>query len=578
MSFDSLIMAEIAIELNRELPGASVQRIYELERNLLVINFYAGGEQPGLLFSLDPQCARVHRTGKRYRVSIDPSPFCMLMRKYLVGARVKELYNPPLERVLQIDFDPPEGMPGVQLIAEIMGRRSNLILLDDHAYILGAAKTVSWEKNPLRAIFPGEKYIPVPPQKKLNPLEMDYRTFSEGLFRLSINGQSEEQALISLVGGLSPLMTRELLYRSRVEAKDDKDASEKVLFRLIKSIFSGDKEVRSGPVMLPDRKIFAAIPLQHLVEEKQLPYDSVNKMLEHFYDQMVTAGKREDYRKQLLQAVDKRLAMLQKKKAAQKKEMDAAEEAASYRLYGELLLAYGHQVDKGAKYAVLPHLYKQEEMVTIPLDPARSVKTNAQLHFSRYQKAKKGQVKIRRQLRLTAAEIEYCQGLVYTIESSGEEALEEIGEEMITAGYIRPKSKAKRKSYEKPEPLNFKTSTGHTILVGRNNRQNDFITFKAAVRRDTWFHARQLPGSHVILKEVPYPPPPEDLEEAAFLAAHFSKGRVNKAVDVDYTEARHVRRRPGGKPGFVFYENYKTITVNPRKKELLELFGLDLSG
>ncbi len=575
MSFDSLIMAAVTAELNKKLTGASVQRVYEPERNLLVIHLYSGGEQPGLLFSLDPQWARVHKTDKRYRSNIEPSPFCMLLRKYLVGARVTGLSNPPLERILHIDFDPPEGMPAVKLIAEIMGRRSNLILLDNRDYILGAFRMASWEKNPLRAIFPGEKYIPVPPQKKLNPLTMDYLSFSEGLQRLSKAGQGEEQALINLVKGLSPLIAQELFYRSLDDDKDSNNDREEKLFWLIKNLFSGNYDARSKPVMLPDRKVFAAIPLQHLKKDLQLPYDSVNLMLEHFYDQLIASKRIEEARRQLQHAVSKRLAMLQKKRAEQQKEMDAAEQAEQHRLYGELLLAYSHQVSKGTEHVVLPHLYNQEEMVTVPLDPAKSVSANAQQHFSRYQKAKKGQAKIRRQLHLTAAEIEYCQGLIYTIESSSEEVLEEVGEEMIAAGYIRRKGKEKRKNYGQPKPLTFKTSTGHTVLLGRNNRQNDYVTFKAAVRRDTWLHVRQLPGSHVILKEVPYPPPPEDLEEAAFLAAYFSKGRTSKAVEVDYTEVRHVRRRPGGKPGFVFYENYKTITVNPQNKEMLKQFGLE---
>lgn len=575
MSFDTLIMAAVTAELNKKLPGTPLQRIYEPEKNLLIMHLYSAGEQFGLLFSLDPQCARVHLTGKRYRDTIEPSPFCMLMRKYLVGARVANLYNPPLERILHIDFDPPEGMPAVKLIAEIMGRRSNLILLDDREYILGAVRTASWEKNPIRAIFSGEKYIPVPSQKKLNPLIMDYPTFAEGLQRLSKTDKVDEQALINLVGGLSPLIARELLYRSLTDDRANSDERKEKLFWLIKNLFAGNLDVGSKPVMLPDRKIFAAIPLQHLKQDTQHFHDSVNLMLEKFYDQLIASRRIEEIRRQLQHAVNKRLAMLQKKRAEQQKELGAAEQAEQHRLYGELLLAYSHQISKGAEYVVLPHLYNQEEMVTVPLDPAKSISANAQQHFSRYRKAKKGQAKISRQLHLTAAEIEYCQGLLYSIESSSQEALEEVSEEMIAAGYIRRKSKEKRKIHAQPEPLTFKTSAGHTVLVGRNNRQNDYVTFRAAVRRDTWLHVRQLPGSHVILKEIPYPPPPEDLGEAAFLAAYFSKGRTSNAVDVDYSEVRHVRRRPGGKPGFVFYENYKTVTVNPRNKEMLEQFGLE---
>ncbi|MFO7952762.1 MAG: NFACT RNA binding domain-containing protein, partial [Bacillota bacterium] len=196
---------------------------------------------------------------------------------------------------------------------------------------------------------------------------------------------------------------------------------------------------------------------------------------------------------------------------------------------------------------------------------------------SRYQKAKKGRQKIRKQLNKTKAEIEYCQNLLYSLENSDYSSLEEVKQEMIEAGYLREKAKdkGKRKETSIPQPHKFESSTGHPILVGRNNRQNDYITFKAASRHDTWFHAREIPGGHVVLKETPYPPPEKDIEEAAFLAAYFSRGKDTGAVDIDYTEIRHVRRRPGGKPGFVFYENFNTVTANPSDLQLRKQFGLD---
>ncbi|MGM0651725.1 MAG: Rqc2 family fibronectin-binding protein, partial [Bacillota bacterium] len=215
-----------------------------------------------------------------------------------------------------------------------------------------------------------------------------------------------------------------------------------------------------------------------------------------------------------------------------------------------------------------------ENEITVPLKPSKTAQANAQEYFNRYRKAKSGQNKIKKQLRKTKAEIEYCRNLLYTIEENSVEGLEEVKQEMIENGMLHEKKRGSKKKESAPQPLNYKTSSGRTVLVGKNNRQNDYITFKAAVRRDTWLHAKDIPGSHVILKEAPYPPPEEDLEEAAFLAAYYSKGRESSAVAVDYTEARHVRRRPGGKPGFVFYENYNTITVNPREKDMREMFNL----
>lgn len=573
MSFDTLIMKAVTDELRSELTGAPVQRVYEPERSVIIIHLFTQGRQPGLLFSTDSKYARLHLTDKRYQSKAQPSPFCMLLRKYLVGGRAVSFTNPPLERILEIAFEPPEGMPPVKLIAEIMSRRSNLILVNDKEIILGAARTASWDKNPKRAIMPGEIYRPAPPQNKLNPLEMNQEVFDGTLQSLIDGGRTPEQALFSSVEGISPLTARELLYRSSWADSAHRDSIQR-LFGEVKKIFPESSAGKLQPILLPARKLYAAIPLTHLHLEEQNKYSSVNKMLDYFYDDLIKTARDKLLKEQLNNAVERRLNSLHKKQREQEKELQAAAKAPQYRLYGELLLAYGKQIPKGVESVVLPDLYNPEEKVTVPLNPSKSVSANAQKHFSRYLKAKKGQDQIRKQLKKTKAEIDYCQGLFYTIETSAEDSVEEIRQEMVEAGFLREKQKGQLKRVYTPQPLSFKTSSGRTILVGRNNRQNDHITFKLAVRRDTWFHVRQLPGSHVVLKEAAYPPPPEDIEEAAFLAAYFSRGRENSAAAVDYTEVRHVRRRPGGKPGFVFYENYKTVTINTQDKGLREKFNL----
>ncbi len=573
MSFDTLIMKTITDELRKELAGTPVQRVYEPERNEIVIHLYSRGNQPGLLFSIDSAYARVHLTEKRYHKNDLPSPFCMLLRKYLVGGRAVSFSNPHLERILEINFDPPEGLQPVKLIAEIMGRRSNLILVDADEMILGAVKTASWLKNPKRVIMPGERYQLPPAQDKLDPLEMKPEQLTGNLEDYIAGGINPEKALLNSVGGISPLTARELLFRAGWDIRNIRFSSRR-LFNEIQNLYYDSRAGNLQPVMLPSKNIYAAMPLSHLPAEEQVEYDSANKMLDQFYTNLIQSTRENILKDQLNNAAEKRLATLDKKLRQQKKELQAATEAPRHRLYGELLLAYGDRVPKGAESVVLPDLYNPDHKVTVPLNPSKTVSTNAQNHFNRYRKAKSGQQKIKKQLNKTRSEIAYCRELLYTIENNCAGSLEEIRQEMIEAGFLREKKKALKKKDAVPQPLKFKASSGRSILVGRNNRQNDYITFKAAVRRDTWFHVKNIPGSHVILKEAPYPPPPEDLEEAAFLAAYYSKGRESSAVDIDYTEVRHVRRRPGGKPGFVFYENYETITANPQDERLKKLFSL----
>jgi len=570
-------MKKITKELETELTGAAVQRISEPGHSEIVIDFYGQGRQQSLLFSIESKYARVHLTGvkrKKSRDSAPPSPFCMLLRKYLTGGRALSFSNPPLERILEINFDPPEGLPPVKLIAEIMSRRSNLILVDKNNIILGAARTVSWEKNPVRAIQPGEKYKAVPQQDKLDPDNLSLDVFTFKLNKLITEGKKPEQALLAVVNGISPLTARELLHRAGWNNDEFQESAKHLQNEIIK-LFSAADSGDLQPVMLLSRRIYAAMPLTCLPAEEQIEVEKANVMLDRFYYNIISAEKEKLLREQLVSAVERRLAGLEKKRREQKKELEATEKAPQYRLYGEILLAYGDQVPKGADNAALPDLYNPGEKVVVPLNPSKNTAANAKYYFNRYRKAKNSRDKVKKQLAKTAAEIEYCRGLLYTIESASESSLQEIRQELIEAGYLRDRQKGRRRENALPQPLAFKTSSGRTILVGRNNRQNDYVTFKAAVRRDTWFHVRQIPGSHVVLKEAPYPPPPEDCEEAAFLAAYFSRGRESGAVDVDYTAVRHVRRRPGGKPGFVFYENYETITVNPLDEILLDRFKLE---
>jgi len=443
MSFDTLTMKAVTDELQSELTGAPVQRVYEPERNEIIIHLYSHGSQPGMLFSIDPSYARVHLTEKRSQRKEQPSPFCMLLRKYLVGGRAASFSNPPLERILEIEFDPPEGLPPVKLIAEIMSRRSNIILVDKNGTILGAAKTASWDKNPARVIMPGEKYEPPPAQNKLNPLEMEFSQFAKTFSELITNNKPEK-ALFSSVGGVSPLAARELLYRAGWPNKDP-DQAIPALYEEIKDLFRKSETGSLQPVMLPDEGIYAAINLAHLPEEKQDKWESINKMLDHFYNRLISRHREKLLKEQLRSTVEKRLSALLKKKRLQKKELQNAADAPRHRLYGEILLAFGHQVPRGASSANLPDIYNPDSEVTVPLKPSKTAAANAQDHFNRYRKAKSGQEKIKKQLRKTKSEVEYCRSLLYTIEDNNADGLEEVKQEMIESGLLKEKKKKKKR-------------------------------------------------------------------------------------------------------------------------------------
>lgn len=576
MAFDTLIMQQVTCELQVKLAGATAQRVAEPVNGEIIVEFYNQEGRQSLLFSIDARHARTHliRTeGRKNRKNRPPSSFCMLLRKYLIGGRALSFNNPPRERIMEIDFSPPDGLPPVRLIAELMGRRSNLILVDETDTILGAARPVSLEKNRQRAILPGLKYSPPPAQQKLEPLSVEGEILA-GIFEgATEEGKNFEQALIGSVAGLSPLVARELLHRASV-TNSGSDYHWGVLAGEINSLFATGDQGQLKPVMLPALKLYAPLRLTHLPDQDQLEAESANRLLEIFYSNLIKDEQEKALRDLLTGTVQRRLKRIERKQREQEKDMATAEQAPQYRLFGELLLAYGDRVPKGASSVNLPDLYQPDRQVTVPLDPSRNASANAKHYFNRYRRAKSGLDQVKKQLAKTATEKDYCLGLLYTIETTEGSSLEEIRQELVEAGYLRDRRKTRERDNKKPQPLNYTSRSGKAIMVGRNNRQNDYVTFKAAVRRDTWFHVRQIPGSHVILKESTFPPPTGDLEDAAFLAAYFSKGRDSNAVEVDYTEVRHVRRRPGGAPGAVFYENYKTITVDPRDLKMREYFGI----
>lgn len=573
MTFDTLTMTAVAGELQK-LAGARVQRVIQPTREEVVLSLYHEGAEHFLLLSAHPQHARVHLTRQRFRSPEQPPPFCMLLRKYLTGAQIRALSQPHLERILILHFAEHEGLPAVRLIAEIMGRRSNIVLVNDMGIILGAIKTAGPEQNPRRPVLPGLPYAEVPPQRKLDPTAVEGGVLAKAMLPLLAQGTGPEEALLKAVGGISPLAAREALHRSGWDDEAPVGSIER-LSRELKELFRSCGA--EGAFLVPELNIDAPYPLTHLRSAARQRFAQMNELLDCFYKKLGREEEREKLRRELRSRVNRRKSRLEEKLSELQKELQQAVEADRYRLYGETLLTYGAMVERGAAEATLPHLYKPEESITIPLDPALNAAANAREYFRRYRKASSGRKHLEEQISRIHDELAYCRELLYAIEEGDLSSLEEIREELVESGYIQPRAKESRRRQkqkqrqEKPRPLSFKASSGSTILVGLNNRQNDYLTFKLASSRDTWLHAQGLPGSHVIVKSAGGAITEGDIEEAALLAAYYSRGRELPAVAVDYTEVRHLRRHPAGRPGLVLYNRYQTVTVNPRDEKLKRL-------
>ncbi len=574
MTYDVLAMTAVAAELQQLAVGARVQRVVQPSREMIILSLYHAGEEYGLLLSTHPRHARIHLTRRRYPLPEQPPPFCMLLRKYLTGARISAVSQPHLERVLILHFEAHEGLPPVKMIAEIMGRRSNVLLLDRDGIILGATKTATREQNPRRAVLPGLPYEEVPPQPKLDPTAADEDALAAAMLPLLAKGSSPEDALLKTVRAISPLAARELVYRSSWNEESPRSS----IGRLGSEMESLFEEKRTQEACLaPECNVYASYLLTHFQDSAPHIFPGMNELLDHVYGNLEEGEKRQILQERLRSRVHRRIRRLDMRAEQLQEDLRRAGEADRYRIYGETLLTYGSMISRGAEEAVLPHLYHPEETITIPLDPSLAASGNARKYFRIYRKVSNSRKHLERQVSRLHEELAYCRELLYTIEQGDDASLLEIREELVEAGYMKPASRKtprrkKKSRQEKPRPLSFLASSGKKILVGQNNRQNDHLTFKLATRHDLWLHAQGLPGSHVIIKEAGAGPPADsDLQEAALLAAHYSRGRDLSAVAVDYTEVRHVKRAPGGRPGFVLYEPFKTIIVNPQEEGLRHL-------
>lgn len=566
MIADTLTITAIAAEL-KGLIGARIDRIYQPSRYEVLIYLYHGGEKNCLLLSTHPGRSRIHLTQQSYRHPEQPAPFCMLLRKYLSGGVILGISQPPLERIINFMVRSMEGIFTGDLIAEIMGRRSNLILVNRDRRILGALKNRNLERNRYRAIFPGETYLPPPVPDKLDPYNLNPEHLAETLTLRSLEGKSPEKTLLEQAQGISPLTATELVYRCRWN-REQPEQSARRLVKELQMLFQNSREGHFEPCWALLENKYASYRLTHLVSPQE-SYSSMSEMLDDYYRHNIERENMSALRRTLQTSVQKKLSRSERKLAEQQQDLERAKDKEKLRLYGETLLTFARQVPPGTEQVDLPDPYHPEQLIRIPLDPRLIVSGNAQKYFRLYRKAKNTEQKADKQLVLTRSEVDYWQQLLNAIGKADYNQLLAIRLELEGS----PQKAAATKKPEISLPLTFHSSGKNPILVGRNRHQNDLVTFKLSSRQDTWLHAREMPGSHVLIKDAPYPPPPDLLEEAALLAAYFSKGRESPVVEVDYTAVKFVRRTPGGKPGQVLYTNYQTITVRTDSERLRQLLS-----
>jgi predicted ribosome quality control (RQC) complex YloA/Tae2 family protein len=577
MAFDGMTVAAVVAELQEELLGGRIDKIAQPEHDELILTVKAG-ETKRLLLSADASLPLVYLTQNNKPSPQTAPAFCMLLRKHLNGGKIVAISQPGLERVIRLQIGHLNEMGDYcekALIIEIMGKHSNIIFVDEEEVIIDSIKRVSGAVSSVREVLPGRPYFIATTTVKANPLEASLAEFETLVMD---KAKPLHEALYTNFTGISPVMAQEICFRAGCEGNESVAGVTDIaaLYEAFLACMEQVREQRFAPTIdSQDERPhdFAVLPLSIFSVSGEMQakmFNSVSVMLEEYYQTRSLLGRIRQKSTDLRKIVQTALERNRRKYDLQLKQIADSEKKDKYRLYGELLNTYGYQCEAGAKSLEVED-YHSGKMLEIPLDPLLSAGENAQKYFDKYNKLKRTAEALATLTEEVLAEINHLESIATSLEIAlQEEDLVEIKEEMIASGYIRRKGMAKKVKITS-KPLHYLSSDGFHIYVGKNNLQNEELTFRFATGEDWWFHAKGIAGSHVIVKSEGKELPDRVFEEAGALAAFYSKGRETEKVEVDYVQRKHVKKPNGAKLGFVvYYTNYSLVAV-PGVKGMVEV-------
>ena len=576
MALDGAFLRHIKQELEEKLLGARVDKIHQPNREEILVAFRTREAAYKVLFSARANSARVHFTAIPLENPKQPPMLCMLLRKKLQGAKLVAIRQPELERLLHFDFDCINELGDhvtLTLTMEIMGRYSNIILSDEEGKIVDALKRVDAEMSSQRLVLPGLSYHLPPPQNKLCPLTTSSQQVVEALKALP-KDMELSKGYLAVLQGVSPIVCRELAHQvGRGRELTVKTMDEEQVFRagfFYQQMRDTVEEVSGKPYMAVNLQgkpmDFSFLEIhQYGTAAVVKEAESFSQLLDEFYRERDKQERMRVREQDLLKLLSTHSERLSRKINAQRGELEQCADRDGLRVAGDLISAHMYQMEKGAESVDLPDFYQEgSPLVHIKLDPALTPSQNAQKYYKEYRKAKTAEEKLTEQIELAGKELEYLESVLDALaRAETERDLAEIRAELQEQGYLRKLRSKKEKPAAVSAPMKFTTSDGFTVLVGRNNRQNDRLTLKTANNNDIWFHTKNIPGSHTVLVTQGREPTETAMEEAALLAAQHSRAKDSSQVPVDYTQIRYVSKPQGAKPGMVIYVNYKTLYVTP---------------
>lgn len=571
MAFDGIVISNLTKELSDHLVGGRINKIAQPEKDALLLTIKANSGQERLFISANASLPLVYLTDTNKPSPMVAPNFCMLLRKHLNSARIISITQPQLERIIKIEIEHLNELGDLctkYLIIEIMGKHSNIIFVDDQNMIIDSIKHISGFVSSVREVLPGREYFIPQTQEKADPNTITEEDFIPAVFQkpLPLN-----KAIYTSLIGFSPLMANELCVRSSLDASLPTSAfSEMEQIHLYRNFERLMEDVTSGNfapnIIYKDQKPveYASVVLSSYEGYETQNYETISKLLETYYAQKDLYSRMQQKSVDLRKIISNSLERSTKKYDLQLRQLKDTEKRDKYKVYGELINTYGYNVEEGAKSMTCLNYYTNEE-ITIPLDPTLSAIENGKKFFAKYNKLKRTFEALSVQTKETQDEIAHLESISSALDiATSNEDLSQIKEELIQFGYLKRRGPVgKKKKQLSSKPMHFISSDGFHMYVGKNNFQNDELTFKFATGNDWWFHAKGIAGSHVVVKTEGNELPDRTFEEAGRLAGHFSKGSGQDKVEIDYTEKKNVKKPSGGKPGFVVYYTNYSLMISP---------------
>ncbi len=577
MAFDGIVIANLVKELNDTVLNGRISKIAQPENDELLLTLKGNTGQVRLLLSASASLPLIYLTKENKPSPMTAPNFCMLLRKHIANGRITRIWQPHMERIINFEIEHLNELGDLcrkQLIVEIMGKHSNIIFCDEDKKIIDSIKHIPAQVSSVREVLPGRMYFIPETQEKYNPIETSLEEFSDKIFAKPL---SLTKSIYTTYTGISPVIASEICHRAGLEgerpAKALSPEEQKHLYHHLSWLMD---DVRNGgftPIIVKNGKEpieFSAVSLTQYEDMDIISYPDISQVLETFYADKNTYTRIRQKSVDLRKVVNTVLERCRKKYDLQLRQLKDTEKREKYKVYGELINTYGYDLEEDAKSLTALNYYTNEE-ITIPLDTQLTPMENAQKYFDRYNKLKRTYEALHELIKETHEEMEHLESISTSLDIAvSEDDLIQIKEELTQFGYIKKKHAGKKEKV-KSKPFHYLSSDGFHIYIGKNNFQNDELTFKFASGSDWWFHAKGIPGSHVIVKTNGEELPDRVFEEAGCLAAYYSKGRENDKVEIDYLEKKNVKKPNGSKPGFVIYYTNYSLVASPDISGLTQL-------